>query len=328
MLKIGVVGVGHLGKIHLKCIQNLPDKYALAGFYDTSEETSAEVEAAFQVRSFPDLDALIEASDVIDIVAPTSAHFPIAMQAIRAGKHVFIEKPIVSDPREAAQIVAAGKEFDVKIQVGHVERFNPAFLALQHVRLDPMFIEAHRLAQFNPRGTDVSVVLDLMIHDLDIVLSLVKSPVRDVHASGVPIVSREADICNARIAFENGCVANVTASRVSMKNMRKLRLFQTNAYVSMDFLKKESQIIQLRDEQPADGSGLELPLKENRKWLVMQVPEIQPVNAIEEELKGLHHSITHNEKPAVTAAEATRALNLAHRILDAMPVFGDKFKTA
>lgn len=324
MLKIGVVGVGHLGKIHLKCIRNLPDRYELAGFFDTNAETANKVELEFGICSFPDLDALINVCDVVDIVAPTSAHFQVAMQAISAGKHLFIEKPIASTPGQADEIVRSAREKGVKVQVGHVERFNPAFLALSHVQLNPMFIEAHRLAPFNPRGTDVSVVLDLMIHDLDIVLSLVQSPVRQVHASGVPIVSKEADICNARIEFENGCVANVTASRVSLKQMRKLRLFQSSAYVSMDFLEKEAQIIQLRDAEPAGGGAFELPLEQGTKWLEMDIPEIQPVNAIEEELKGLHSSIVHNEPPAVTAEEAADALRLAYRIADAMPPVGDK----
>lgn len=318
MLKIGVVGAGHLGKIHLKCIQNLAEQYQLVGFFDSNPETNRSVAKTFQVPSFESYDSLIAACDVIDIVAPTSFHFELAMKAVSAGKHLFIEKPIVSLPDEAKTLVHAAKQKGIKVQVGHVERYNPAFLAMKEMDLQPMFIEAHRLAPFNPRGTDVSVVLDLMIHDLDIVLNIVKSPVTNLHASGVSVVSKESDICNARLQFENGCVANLTASRISLKQMRKLRIFQPNAYVSMDFLEKESQIIQLKEEAPEHGNAFELPLDSGTKWLDVQIPEALPVNAIEEELKSLHRSIMMDVEPEVTASDAAEALQLAFRILDAI----------
>lgn len=192
----------------------------------------------YPIQRFQTPQELFAAVDVVDIVTPTTTHFEMAAQAIRAGKHFFIEKPITRTVEEAEELIKLAQEFKVKAQVGHVERFNPALLALEDMELNPMFIEAHRLAVFNPRGTDVSVILDLMIHDLDIVLSIVKSEVKFISASGVAVASETPDIANARIEFENGCVANLTASRISLKQMRKVRLFQKDAYISLDFLEK------------------------------------------------------------------------------------------
>ena len=222
MLKIGLLGAGHLGKIHLKCIQ-MVDQYNLIGFYDPDDQNAKIAEETYGIKRWKDLDDLLESVDVIDIVTPTITHFELAKKAIQYGKHVFIEKPLTHTMNEAKELLQLSKDAGLKIQVGHVERFNPAFLALEGTPLNPMFIEAHRLALFNPRGTDVSVILDLMIHDLDLVLSLVDSEVKHISASGVSVVSNTPDISNARIEFENGAVANLTASRISMKQMRKLR---------------------------------------------------------------------------------------------------------
>lgn len=226
MLKIGVLGVGHLGKIHVNCIRMIDD-YQLVGFYDPDEEKVKAAVEEFGIKSFESISALIDAVDVVDIVTPTVSHFACAAEAIKKSKHVFIEKPIVTTPEEALELIELASEAEVKVQVGHVERFNPAFTAVSKAVNKPMFIECHRLAQFNPRGTDVPVVLDLMIHDIDIVLSVVKSNIRKVHASGVRVVSETPDIANARLEFDNGAVANLTASRISMKNMRKTRIFST-----------------------------------------------------------------------------------------------------
>ena len=238
MLKIGVLGAGHLGKIHLRLLQQ-SEKYELVGFYDPNQENAEKVSKEFGYKHFSTIATLIHAVDVIDIVTPTLSHYKCAKVSIKSGKHVFIEKPISNTVEEAEEIIALAKEYSVKGQVGHVERFNPAFKATKDMIDNPMFIETHRLAEFNPRGTDVPVVLDLMIHDIDAILSVVKSKVKNISASGVSVISDTPDIANARIEFENGCVANLTASRISLKNMRKSRFFQKDAYISVDFLEKK-----------------------------------------------------------------------------------------
>ncbi|MEN8929330.1 MAG: Gfo/Idh/MocA family oxidoreductase, partial [Flavobacteriales bacterium] len=246
MLKIGVLGAGHLGKIHLNCIQEIAD-YELVGFYDTDKEVSKEVESQYAIKSFESIEELIDAVDVVDIVTPTLSHFECAKKSIIASKHIFIEKPITNTTKEAKTLISLSAEANVKVQIGHVERFNPAFLSIQDKIESPMFVESHRLAEFNPRGTDVSVIHDLMIHDIDIILSIVKSNVKRISANGVAIVSETPDIANARIEFDNGCVANLTASRVSLKNMRKTRIFQKNAYISVDFSAKDAALMQLKN---------------------------------------------------------------------------------
>jgi predicted dehydrogenase len=321
MLKIGVLGTGHLGKIHLKCINLANSKYELVGFYDTDPDVAGSVAKAFNTTAFSDLASLIEAVDVVDIVTPTTTHFKLAKQVIAAGKHLFIEKPITHTLEEAEELVNLAKEKKVKVQVGHVERFNPALLALSDATLNPMFIEAHRLAAFNPRGTDVSVVLDLMIHDLDIILSLVGSEVQEVHASGVAVVSDTVDIANARISFANGCVANLTASRISLKQMRKVRLFQKDAYISLDFLEKQAQMIRLFDEGqevPSSGQQFELSTNKGKKTIHMAMPEIEPVNAIKMELETFADSIEQDLRPKVNAEDGYRALALAYQITEAI----------
>ncbi|MEN8912317.1 MAG: Gfo/Idh/MocA family oxidoreductase, partial [Polaribacter sp.] len=242
MLKAGVLGAGHLGKIHLRLLQQ-SEKYELVGFYDPFTENATKVAKEFGYKLFDSIDELIAAVEVIDIVTPTLSHFDCAKKAIESGCHVFIEKPITKTVTEAEAISALADKHQVKGQVGHVERFNPAFTAVNEKINQPMFIETHRLAEFNPRGTDVPVVLDLMIHDIDIILSVVQSKVKNVHGSGISVISETPDIANARIEFENGCVANLTASRISMKNMRKSRFFQKDAYISVDFLEKVAEVV-------------------------------------------------------------------------------------
>ena len=246
MLKVGVLGAGHLGKIHLRLLQQ-SDKYNLIGFYDPDTENAKRISEEFGYKYFSSIDELIQAVDVVDIVTPTLSHYECAEKAILQKKHIFIEKPIANTIEEAENILNLIKKNNVKGQVGHVERFNPAFIAIKEAIHNPMFIEAHRLAEFNPRGTDVSVVLDLMIHDIDAILSVVKSPVKQVEASGVSVISQSPDIANARIEFENGCVANLTASRISLKNMRKARFFQKDAYISVDFLEKKVEVVRMKD---------------------------------------------------------------------------------
>lgn len=319
MLKIGVLGAGHLGKVHLKCIGLTENTYDLVGFFDPDAENAKKVSEQFGIKPFPDAESLMDAVDVVDIVSPTSVHYELAAEAIKRGKHVFIEKPLTHTLEEARELIRLSKEHGIKVQVGHVERFNPALLALDDMEVAPMFVEGHRLAVFNPRGTDVSVILDLMIHDLDILLSMVKSPVKEVSANGVAVVSNTPDITNARIVFENGCVANLTASRISIKQMRKLRFFQKDAYVSLDFLEKEAQVVRLYDEENVDPAKAEnmmhLDTATGKKLIHIDMPGIEPVNAIKMELETFAESINNNTDPKVGIEDGYKALELAHMII-------------
>jgi predicted dehydrogenase len=318
MLKVGVIGAGHLGKIHLKLL-NQSSKYELVGFHDVSEKNTKEVCDKFGYQSFDRIDELIEKVDVLDIVTPTLNHFDCAKKAIESGKHVFIEKPISKSTEEASALIKLAKDHGVKGQVGHVERFNPAFTAVKDMIDEPMFIETHRLAEFNPRGTDVPVVLDLMIHDIDIVLSVVKSKVKAIYASGVSIISDTPDIANARIEFENGCVANLTASRISLKNMRKSRFFQKDAYISIDFFEKKTEVVRIKDA-PKDRGSFDLVLKNSSgksKQVYFENPTIAPNNAILDELETFADAINQNTTPIVSLSDGTEALKVAYRIIEA-----------
>lgn len=328
MLKIGLFGVGHLGKIHLKCIRLAREKYNFVGFYDADEAMAAQVAREFNCTAYPTPEALLDACDVVDVVTPTFTHHALVKKALLAGKHVFVEKPLTSTLEEAKELVQLSKHTGMKVQVGHVERFNPALMALEGKPIRPYFIEAHRLAMFNPRGTDVSVVLDLMIHDLDIILKLADSEVAEVRAGGVAVVSDTPDIVNARIEFVNGAVANLTASRISMKNMRKIRLFQPDAYISIDLLEKETQIIRLFEEGaadiPNDGQSFPLETPKGNRLIHVSQPELNPVNAIQLELESFADSIRESTSPAVSIEDGYRALLLAHRISEAVKVQRDK----
>lgn len=317
MLKIGVLGAGHLGKIHLNCIKQIQE-YALVGFFDPAGDTAKAVEEETGIRSYPSIDALIDAVDVVDIVTPTIRHFECASKALQKRKHVFIEKPIVATPDEANALKKLADEAGVKVQVGHVERFNPAFIAAEPYIGEPLFVEAHRLALFNPRGTDVPVVLDLMVHDLDILLTIIKSPISHISASGVSIVSPTPDITNVRIEFENGAVANLTASRLSMKNMRKTRIFQKGAYITIDFLDKKTEIFRINDtvDETNPLSTTITLANGSEKQITFEMPEIHPINAIKTELESFYGAIVHNTTPAVTIDDGINVLKLAYRILD------------
>ena len=327
MLKIGVLGAGHLGKIHLNCIK-LISNYDLVGFYDPAVETAKQVEAELNVPCFDSVDELIDAVDVVDIVTPTVRHFECASKALQKRKHVFIEKPIVATPDEAKILKKLADEVSVKVQVGHVERFNPAFIAAEPFIQEPLFIEAHRLALFNPRGTDVPVVLDLMVHDLDILLTIVKSPISHISASGVSIVSPTPDITNVRLEFENGAVANLTASRLSMKNMRKTRIFQKGAYITVDFLEKVAEIFRINDEvDETNPLSATITLGDgSEKQITFELPEVHPINAIQTELESFYDAIVHNTTPAVTIDDGINVLNLAYRILEAVNASINKVK--
>lgn len=317
MLKIGVLGAGHLGKIHLKILKD-STFFDLIGFYDSNKETRDKVSTEFGIKSFDNPDTLLDLCDVIDIVTPTITHFKLAKEAIKKSKHVFIEKPLANSIEEGKTLMQLSKEANVKVQVGHVERFNPAFTAAQSYLNSPLFIETHRLALFNPRGTDVSVVLDLMIHDIDIVLSTVKANIKKISASGVAVVSDTPDITNARIEFDNGCVANLTASRISMKNMRKSRFFQRDAYISVDFLEKRSEIIRMKTiEGNADPLAVTIDLGEKGvKQIYFENPEIKPTNAIESELRTFATAINEDLEPIVSIDAGYKALEVAHLIIE------------
>ncbi len=317
MLKAGVLGAGHLGKIHLKLL-NQSNKYELVGFYDPIKENAEKVAAEFGYKSFNTIQELLDAVDVIDIVTPTLSHFDCAKEAIEKGKHIFIEKPITKTVEEAEMLIELAKKHNVKGQVGHVERFNPAFTAVKDSIQNPMFIETHRLAEFNPRGTDVPVVLDLMIHDIDIILSVVKSKVLSVHASGVSVISETPDIANARIKFENGCVANLTASRISLKNMRKSRFFQKDAYIAVDFFEKATEVVKMKDaaENPGDFDMILQNAEGIKKQIYFENPSVQGNNAILDELETFADAINNNTTPIVTLEQGTEALRVAHMIIN------------
>lgn len=317
MLKIGVLGAGHLGKIHLRLL-NESEKYELVGFYDPDKKNAEKVAKEFGYKKFDSIAALIDVVDVVDIVTPTLSHHDCAKQSIKQGKHVFLEKPIANTVAEAEEIIALAKEYNVKGQVGHVERFNPAFMATKDAINNPMFIETHRLAEFNPRGTDVPVVLDLMIHDIDVILSVVKSKVKNINASGVSVISDTPDIANARLEFENGCVANLTSSRISLKNMRKSRFFQKDAYISVDFLDKGCEVVKMKDapETPGDFDMVLQNAEGVRKQIYFENPEVQLNNAILDELETFADAINNDTRPIVTLEDGTEALRIAYQVID------------
>lgn len=314
MLKIGVFGVGHLGKFHLNNWKEIKD-VEIVGFYDPSDDTAKEVAEKYQLPRFLDADALIDACDAIDVVAPTNFHFQWCEKAIKKGKHVFVEKPLAHTMQEARQLVKLAEESGIKFQVGHVERFNPAFLAVKDMQLNPMFIEVHRLAQFNPRGTEVSVILDLMIHDIDIILSIVKSDVKTISASGVGVMTDTPDIANVRIEFDNGCVANLTSSRISMKKMRKIRIFQKDAYIGIDFLNKKSEVIKLKGPRDSNVFTFDIETPSGKKTIAMDNPAVPEVNAIKKELEEFRNAIVNNTKTIVSEIDGFMAMDVAHQIL-------------
>jgi len=314
MLKIGVFGVGHLGKFHLNNWKEIKG-VELVGFFDPSNSNAQEVSEKYQLPRFLDEEALMDAVDAVDIIAPTNHHFDLCKWAIKKGKHVFVEKPLADNMDEARELVKLVKESGVKLQVGHVERFNPAYLALKNLDLSPMFIEVHRLAQFNPRGTEVSVILDLMIHDIDIILSMVKSEVKTISASGVAVMTDTPDIANVRIEFNNGCVANLTSSRISMKRMRKMRLFQKDAYIGIDFLNKKAEIIKQKGQQDLDAFTFDLDTPTGKRTIAILNPQIPEVNAIKLELEKFRESIVEDKPTIVSEVDGFRAMDVAHQIL-------------
>lgn len=314
MLKIAVFGTGHLGKFHLNNWKEI-EGVELVGFYDPNDKAAKAVSEKYQLQRYSDPEELMALCDAADIVAPTNYHFELCQLAVRKGKHVFVEKPMCNTMDEANELVKLVREANIKLQVGHVERFNPAFLAVKDLKLNPMFIEVHRLSQFNPRGTEVSVILDLMIHDIDIIMSLVKSDVKNVYANGVAVMTDTPDIANVRIEFDNGCVANLTSSRISMKKMRKIRLFQRDAYIGIDFLEKKSEIIRMKNPDDKEAFTFDIETNHGKKTIAISNPVVKEVNAIKMELEHFRDAIIHDNPIPVSEVDGLRAMDVAHQIL-------------
>lgn len=316
MLKIGVLGAGHIGKFHLNNWKEIQD-VEIVGFYEPNDEIAAEVEKNYQIKRFLNAEELLDNVDAADIDAPTNHHFALCEMAVRKGKHIFVEKPIVKTLEEGRKLINMVREANVKVQVGHVERFNPAFVSAAKYINQPLFIEVHRLAQFNPRGTEVSVILDLMIHDIDIILSIVKSDVKNIYASGVGVITETPDIANVRIEFHNGCVANLTSSRISMKKMRKLRVFQKDAYIGIDFLDKKAEVIKLKHPTDTDVFSFDIDTPDgSKKTIAISNPKIQDANAMKAELESFVESIRLNKPTVVSEIDGYLALEVAHKILE------------
>jgi predicted dehydrogenase len=315
MLKVGVFGVGHLGKFHLNNWKEI-EGTKLVGFFDPHNETAKEVSEQYGLKRFTDAEKLIDACDIIDVITPTDRHFEVCMQAVRKGKHVFVEKPMAATVKEGRDLVKMVREANVKLQVGHIERFNPAYLSIKKMALQPMFIEVHRLAQFNPRGTEVSVIMDLMIHDIDIILSIVKSDVKNIYASGVSVITDTPDIANVRIEFNNGCVANLTSSRISMKKMRKMRLFQKDAYIGVDFLEKKTEIIKLKQPEDTQVFSFDIETRQGKKTIAIATPSIEPSNAMKDELTSFVDAIRNQQPVQVSEIDGLMAMEVGHRIME------------
>ncbi|MEI7596053.1 MAG: Gfo/Idh/MocA family oxidoreductase [Bacteroidota bacterium] len=319
MLKIGVLGAGQLGKIHIKCIQEICN-VELIGFFDSNFEHAQIIAKEYHTKLYSSMESLIADADVITIATPTNTHFECAFYTLKKSKHVFIEKPLTNSIEEAKILMDIAREANVKVQVGHVERFNAAFIASQPYIQQPMFIETHRLAHFNSINKKESVILDLMIDDIDIIISIVKSNIRKISASGVAVVSETPDIANARIEFDNGCVANITASRISLKNMQKMRIFQRDAYISMDFLSKESEIIKIKNidstEIPSNPNSINFGLNNENKQLSLEKPNVIDSNSIKTELESFISSIIENKPTKVPIFEGYQALDVARKILE------------
>ena len=313
---IGVIGAGHLGKYHIECIERI-EGFSLSGFYDIDPVRSKEIADKYSIPSFASVSSLLDQVEAICIVTPTITHYNLAVEAIDAGKHVFVEKPLSDIPGTSRMLAEKIASKNLVGRVGHVERYNPAFIAAQQMGIDkPVFIEAHRLAPFNVRGMDVPVIMDLMIHDIDLVLSMVDSGVDHIEANGVGVAGRSADICNARITFKNDAVANLTASRISLKQMRKLRLFQRDQYMAIDFLNHEVQVVKLLHAEPADMLTMKLDLPDGTRWIAADNPAVEKHNAIELELREFCDAILNDSKKGVTFDQGAKAVEIASRIMD------------
>jgi len=316
-IRVGVIGVGHLGRHHLRIYSELPEA-ELTGIYDTDLVKAKAKAEEFNTRHFENLNLLLEKTDAVSLVVPTSFHFSIGQAILKKGVNLLVEKPITETVDQAQRLISLAEEKNLTLQVGHIERFNPAFQAIRGMNLEPKFIESHRLAPFVPRGTDVAVILDLMVHDIDLILSLVKDKIRSIEAAGVPVVSESEDIANARITFEKGCVANITVSRISAKPMRKLRVFQKDTYISMDLLKKKVEIYRLVDagkvEEQEETVVGKIPL-ESGKSILYQTPEVTDQDMLTSEIKSFLAAVREKSRPQVSGEDGKRALGVALEIV-------------
>jgi predicted dehydrogenase len=321
-IKVGVVGVGHLGKHHARVYSQIPEAQ-LSGVYDANSERAQKVAEEFHTRYFENLSDLLERIDAVSLVVPTTFHYSLACYILASGKNLLVEKPITETVKQAEELVSIAKAKNLIIQVGHIERFNPAFKAIENLELEPKFIESHRLAQFDPRGTDVAVILDLMIHDLDLILTLVKSQVERIEAAAVSVISDSEDIANARLTFENGCVANVTSSRISARPLRKMRLFQKNSYISLDFLQRSVEIYKLVDADFVLPKGKErktvvgnIPTGEVGKTIIYEKPEIKAEDMLTSEIESFLNAVKNKTHPEVSGEDGKRALAVALEIVN------------
>jgi predicted dehydrogenase len=303
-LRAGVIGVGYLGRFHAQKYALL-ENVDLVGVADVSRKRAEEVAAEVGSAAFTDYRELLARVDLVSIVVPTQYHFPVAKECLEAGCHILLEKPVTQTVAEADELIRMAAERGLVFQVGHLERFNPAIMALKGVLKNPLFIESHRLAPFKTRGTDVNVVLDLMIHDIDIILNMVPSTIKVVNSVGVPVLSNEVDIANARLQFENGCVANVTASRASREVMRKIRIFQSDAYISIDYQERKISIFR------KGGEGFPIPGLPN---VTMEEKSFEQGDALLVEVQAFIDAVRTGSAPPVTGEDGKRALELALQI--------------
>ena len=316
LINIGVVGVGHLGIHHAKHYSNI-STVNLVGVYDLNFKRNSYVAKRYKTSAYTDLIKLINNVDALSIVAPTPYHFEIAKLCIENKKHVFIEKPITVKLEEANTLIKLSRKNSVIIQVGHIERLNPALIALEKYDIDPQFIEIQRLAPYTSRGSDVPVVLDKMIHDIDIVLSLVKSDVASVEATGMSIITNSLDIAHARIKFKNNSVASLMSSRIAQNNVRKIKLFQKNLYSTIDLLKGSTEIYRIEQSKKSSPDILKyVDFKRNgeRKFITYMKPDLKKYDALELELKNFSNSIIGKEKPIVDGESGRDALSVALKI--------------
>jgi predicted dehydrogenase len=319
MIRYGVLGVGHLGRFHAIQSQQI-NSCQLTALFDLNTDRLNEVAAELSVKAANSLDDFFNSVDALSLVTITSSHYKLAKEAISRGKHVLIEKPITETVEEANELIELAKKHQVKVQVGHIERFNSATRALRDIDLKPMFIESHRLASFNIRGTDVAVILDLMIHDIDLISTLVKSEVKHISANGMAVISDTEDIANCRIEFENACVANITASRISASRMRKMRLFQKNAYLSLDFDLGTSDVYYIGSSSEQFEGDLPIELgaltggKSNAS-IRYQKYEKEDINPLREEILSFVNAIETNTEPVVSAEDGRKALKIAIEII-------------
>jgi len=327
MIKIGVLGAGNLGKIYLKLLKDIP-KFELLGFFDYHTKTVDETVKELGVKAYLSSEQLMADVDAVVIVTPTKSHYQFAVDALKKSKHVFIEKPITYTLYEASKLNALANEARVIVQIGHVERFNPAFITAKKFIINPMLIEATRTSKYNPRNVELSLVLDLMIHDIDIILSIVKSNIKKISASGVSVIGESLDIANARLEFDNGCVASLTANRISNKCVRKASFYQRDSYVTIDYLNKQTEIAQNKNTTNSSLSTIPLALefgKEDIMEIKFEKPTIKPVNALKQELLEFHTSITQNTPPSISIEDGYHALDVAYRIIDKMKYTSNDF---